>query len=445
MDVYWGISTQRAVQNFQISGRRFPEVFILALAKVKKACVEASLEIGGLDNDRVNAIIQAVDKLLEKHKYLDQFPLDVYQTGSGTQINMNMNEVLANRANEIFGYPLGRKSPVHPNDDVNKNQSSNDVVPTAMHLSALELIDSRLFPALEGLRKSLLLKILEFRGVVKVGRTHLQDAVPIRLSTEFKVYLRQVEQDQLRLRKAREELYYVPIGGTAVGTGLGASRGFEKSAISHLRMVTGFPFRVNPVKAEGIASHSSIVKASGELRLLALSVLKMANDVRLMASGPRAGLGELTIPANEPGSSLMPGKLNPTQAEALVQVCIQVLGNDATISVAEALGSTLDLNVTKPLMIVRLLESIEILANAVNSFVENCLKGLRANAAHIGSKLESNLMVVTRLVPLIGYDEAAEIAQTAAKTGKTIKQVVRERKMRLKGDLDKVLDPKRMA
>jgi fumarate hydratase class II len=444
-DAYWGISTQRAVRNFQISGKRFPEPFIMALARVKKACVEASLEVGSLDDVRAKAIIQAVDELLEERKHLDQFPLDVYQTGSGTQVNMNMNEVLANRANEILGYPLGRKSPVHPNDHVNKNQSSNDVVPTAMHLSALELMDSKLFPALEGLRKSLLQKTLEFKDVVKVGRTHLQDAVPIRLSTEFKVYLRQVELSLLRLKRARDELCYVPIGGTAVGTGLGADRGFDRTAISNLRGITGFPFRLNPVKAEGIASHSAIVKASGELRLLALSVLKMANDVRLMASGPRAGLGELTIPVNEPGSSIMPGKVNPTQAEALVQVCIQIAGNDATISFAEAFGSTLDLNVSKPLMIVRLLESIELLANGITSFVENCLKGLRANVTRIESQLEGDLMVVTSLVPLIGYDVAAEIAQTAARTGKTIKQVVLERRIRLKGDLDKILDPKRMA
>jgi fumarate hydratase class II len=444
-DAYWGISTQRAVRNFQISGKRFPEPFIMALARVKKACVEAGLEVGGLDDARAKAIIQAVDELLEERKHLDQFPLDVYQTGSGTQVNMNMNEVLANRANEILGYPLGRKSPVHPNDHVNKNQSSNDVVPTAMHLSALELMDSKLFPALEGLRKSLLQKTLEFKDVVKVGRTHLQDAVPIRLSTEFRVYLRQVELSLLRLKRVRDELCYVPIGGTAVGTGLGADRGFERAAISHLRGITGFPFRLNPVKAEGIASHSSIVKTSSELRLLALSVLKMANDVRLMASGPRAGLGELRIPANEPGSSIMPGKVNPTQAEALVQVCIQIVGNDATISFAEAFGSTLDLNVSKPLMIVRLLESIELLANGITSFVENCLKGLRANVTRIESQLEGDLMVVTSLVPLIGYDIAAEIAQTAARTGKTIKQVVLERRIRLKGDLDKILDPKRMA
>jgi len=444
-NAYWGISTQRALQNFQISGRGFPESFIMALAEVKKACVEASLEIGGLDADRAKAIIQAVDEILEKRKYLDQFPLDVYQTGSGTQVNMNMNEVLANRANEILGHPLGRKSPVHPNDHVNKNQSSNDVIPTAMHLSALELMDSKLFPALEGLKKSLLQKTLEFKDVVKVGRTHLQDAVPIRLTAEFKVYLRQIELGQLRLKKACDELYYIPIGGTAVGTGLGAGKGFDKAAISHLRRITGFPFRLNPVKAEGIASHSSIVKTSGELRLLALSVLKMANDIRLMASGPRAGLGELTIPANEPGSSIMPGKVNPTQAEALVQVCIQTLGNDAAISVAEAFGSTLDLNVTKPLMIVRLLESIELLANGITSFVENCLKGLSANVTRIESQLESDLMVVSGLVPLIGYDLATEIAQTAAKTGKTVKQVVLERKLRLKGDLDKILDPKRMT
>jgi fumarate hydratase class II len=444
-DAYWGISTQRGVQNFQISGKRFPKPFIIALAKVKKACVEASVEVGGLDDDRAKAIIQAVDEMLEKRKHVDQFPLDVFQTGSGTQVNMNMNEVLANRANEILGYPLGRKSPVQPNDHVNKNQSSNDVIPTAMHLSALDLLDSKLFPALEGLKKSLLQKILEFRDIIKVGRTHLQDAVPIRLSTEFRVYLRQVELAQLRLRKACEELYCVPIGGTAVGTGLGAGRGFDKSAVSHLRRITGFPFRLNPVKAEGIASHNSIANTSSELRLLALSLLKMANDIRLMASGPNSGLGELSIPANEPGSSIMPGKVNPTQAEALVQVCIQALGNDATISIAEAFGSTLDLNVTKPLMIVCLLESIELLANGINSFAEHCLAGLRANVTRIESQLKSDLMVATRLVPLIGYDQAAQVAQTATETGKTIKQVVLERKIRLKGNIDEILDPKRMV
>lgn len=277
-DAYWGINTQRAIQNFQISGKKFPRSFIMALGKVKKACVEANLELGELNDRRAKAIIQAVDELLGEEKYLDQFPLDIFQSGSGTQINMNMNEVLANRANEILGYSLGRKSPVHPNDDVNKSQSSNDVIPTAMHLSALELINSKLFPAMKRLNESLTQKIRDFKNVVKVGRTHLQDAVPIRLSTEFEVYRRQVELSQRRLSNTCNELLTVPIGGTALGTGLGAASGFDKSAVAHLQKITSLHFRLNPVKAEEIASHSTIVETSSELRLLALSILKMAND-----------------------------------------------------------------------------------------------------------------------------------------------------------------------
>ena len=317
-DAYWGINTQRAIQNFQISGKRFSKSFIVALANVKKACVKANLQLGKIDDRKANAIIQAIDELVGEDMYLDQFPLDVFQTGSGTQINMNTNEVLANRANEILGHPLGSKSPVHPNDHVNMSQSSNDVIPTAMHLCALELMNTKLFPALETLRKSLHGKIREFNGVVKVGRTHLQDAVPICLSTEFEVYERQVELNLLRLKNACDELCLVPIGGTAVGTGVNADKNFGKLTVSHLKELTGLPFKLNPVKAEGIASHNSIAKISGDLRLLALSTLKMANDVRWMGSGPRAGLGELTLPANEPGSSIMPGKVNPTQAEALL-------------------------------------------------------------------------------------------------------------------------------
>jgi fumarate hydratase class II len=442
---YWGINTQRAIQNFQISGRRFPKSFITSLAKVKKACARANFELGEIDEGRANAIIQAVDELLGEDKWLDQFPLDVFQTGSGTQINMNMNEVLANRANEILGHRLGSKFPVHANDHVNMSQSSNDVIPTAMHLCALELMNSKLLPALETLRKSLRRKIREFRDIVKVGRTHLQDAVPIRLSTEFEVYERQVQQCQLRLKNTCDELCLVPIGGTAVGTGVNADKNFGKLTVSHLKEITGLPFKLNPVKAEGIASHNSIVKASGELRLLALSTLKMANDIRWMGSGPRAGLGEITLPANEPGSSMMPGKVNPTQAEALIQVCLQVVGNDTTISFAEAFGSTLDLNVTKPLMITNLAEAIELLTNGIQSFVKNCLNGLKANKEHIKSQLESNPMITTNLVPIIGYDKASEIAQTAAKTGKTIKQVIIDANLKIKGDLDRLLDPKKMV
>lgn len=444
-DAYWGISTQRAIRNFKISGKRFPESFIIALAKVKKACVEANVEVGELDDHRAKAIMQAIDELVDEGKYTDQFPLDVFQTGSGSQTNMNMNEVLANRANEMLGHPLGTKFPVHPNDHVNKSQSSNDVIPTTMHLTVLELLNTKLFPALNTLKESLGRKINEFRGIVKVGRTHLQDAVPICLSTEFEVYKRQVELSQLRLKDTCNELCLVPIGGTAVGTGVNADKSFGKLAVSHLKNITGFPFKPNPIKAEGIASHNSIVKVSGELRLLALSVLKMANDIRWMGSGPRAGLGELALPANELGSSIMPGKVNPTQAEALAQVCLQVMGNDATISLAEAFGSTLDLNVTKPLMITNLLDSIELLANGIHSFVQHCLNGLKTNMEQIESQLERNLMVATNLVPIVGYDKASEIAQIAAKSGKTIKQVILETKLEIKGDLDKLLDPKKMV
>lgn len=444
-EAYWGVNTERAVRRFRISGRRFPESFILALAKVKKACVKANLDLGQIEKQKGRAILRAVDELLRYGRFLDQFPVDVFESGSGTQINMNMNEVLANRANEILGHSLGRKFPVHPNDHVNKSQSSNDVIPTAMNLSALQEIKIKLVPALEVLERTLRKKIVEFKDVVKVGRTHLQDAVPIRLSTEFEVFERQVSVCRLRLKDACEELFNVPIGGTAVGTGLDADKNFGKLAVTHLREITGFPFRLNPIKAEGISSHNSIANTSSDLRLLALSILKMSNDIRWMGSGPRAGLGELILPENEPGSSIMPGKINPTQAEALIQVCLQVIGNDTTISFAEALGSTLDLNVAKPLMIVNLLQSVELLAAGIRSFVEYCLQGLEANVEQMNLQLERNLMVVTRLVPILGYDKASEIARVAAKTGKTIKQVVLEMNLKVKGDLDDLLDPTKMA
>lgn len=443
-NAYWGIATQRAIQHFQISGRRFPSSFVRALAEVKKACVKTNLQLGNIDEKSGRAIVAAIEEVLEG-KYSEQFPLDVFQTGSATQFNMNMNEVLANRANEILGYPLGKRFPVHPNDHVNKSQSSNDVIPTAMHVSALELLGSGLFPALERLRKSLRKKIREFEHVVKVARTHLQDAVPIRLSTEFEVYERQVAANRRRLKSACSELYFVPLGGTVVGTGIDADRNFGMLAVSYLTEITGAPFKLNPVKAEGIASHSSIVETSGALRLLALSILKMANDIRWMGSGPNAGLGELTLPSNEPGSSIMPGKVNPTQAEALIQVCLQVIGNDVTISFAEGFGSMLDLNVAKPLMIVNLLDSIALLAKGINSFVRYCLNGLKANADHINSQLEKNLMVITNLVPLIGYDKASEIARRASRTGKTMKQTMLEMGLKIKGNLDDLLDPRKMV
>jgi fumarate hydratase class II len=443
-NAYWGISTQRAVRYFQISGRRFPMCFIRSLAEVKKACIKANLQLGNIDEKKSRAILAAIEEVL-RGKHAEQFPVDVFQTGSGTQFNINMNEVLSNRANEILGFPLGKKSPVHPNDHVNKSQSSNDMIPTAMHLSTLELLDLDLFPALENLRKILRRKIHEFEGIVKVGRTHLQDAVPIRLSTEFEVYERQVTTNRKRLKNACAELCYIPIGGTAVGTGIEADKNFGEVAVSFLRETTGFRFKLNPVKAEGIASHSAIVETGGALRLLALSILKMANDIRWMGSGPNAGLGELSLPSNELGSSLMPGKVNPTQAEALIQVCLQVIGNDVTVSLAEGFGSVLDLNVAKPLMIANLLDSIKLLANGINSFVKYCLNGLKANTNSINSQLEKNLMLVTNLVPLIGYDKASEIARRAITKGKTIKETMLEMGAKIEGNLDELLDPKKMV
>jgi fumarate hydratase class II len=405
----------------------------------------ANLELKLIDKEKGKALLQAMEELIEEKKYLDQFPIDIFQTGSGTQTNMNMNEVLANRANEILGFPLGKKHPIHPNDHANKGQSSNDVIPTTMHVSVLYITHQQLFLALTKLKETLIQKINEFEGIIKVGRTHLQDAVPIPLSLEFEVYNRQIEINEERLKKACEELCYVPIGGTALGTGINTHKDFARIVTKRLSEITGFPIKSNPVKAEGIASHNSIVNVSGTIRHLALSLLKMANDIRWMGSGPRAGLSELIIPPNEPGSSIMPGKINPTQSEALIQVCLQIIGNDTVISFAEGYGSILDLNVCKPVMIFNLLDSIKILSAGINSFIENCLKDLKANINQINSHLERMLMIVTNLSPLIGYDKTSEIVQKAYREGKTIKEVIIEMGLELKEDLDELLDPKKMV
>ena len=441
--VYWGVNTQRAIQNFQISGIKFPEIFLTSIAEIKKGCLLANVDLDLIDKEKGDAILKAVNEIIEEDMYLDQFPIDIFQTGSGTQTNMNMNEVLANRANQILGFPMGKKHPVHPNDHVNKSQSSNDVIPSAMHLSALHMIQ-KLLPTLERLVQSLETKIKEYKDIVKVGRTHLQDAVPIPLSLEFEVYKKQIETNIERLRRACDELYYIPIGGTALGTGLNAHEDFAKLTVAHLSKITNLPFKNNPVKAEGIASHNTIVKVSGNLRLLSLSLLKMANDIRWMGSGPRAGLSELKLPQNEPGSSIMPGKVNPTQSEALIQVCLQVLGNDSVISFGEAYGSILDLNVCKPIMIVNLLESINILIGGINSFIDHCLIDLEANEDQINNQLEEMLMVITNLVPIIGYDKCSEIAQKAYKEGKTCKKVIKEMGLEI-DNLDELLDPKNMV
>lgn len=441
---YWGINTQRAIENFQISQKRFPEIFLLSLAQVKNACLKANLKAKIIENDLAKAIQQAIDELLIEKKFLDQFPIDIFQTGSGTQINMNMNEVLANRANEILSHPLGKKEPVHPNDHVNKSQSSNDVIPTAMHISIITLIHTELIPALNLLDEALNKKIKEFKDIIKIGRTHLQDAVPIPLSTEFSVYQIQIKTAQKRLKNALDELYLLPLGGTVLGTGLNAPKDFDVSVDEELSKLTNYPLKVNPVKAEGIASHNTVVKTSGVLKQLALSVLKMANDIRWMGSGPRAGLSELILPQNELGSSIMPGKINPTQSEALIQVAIQVIGNDTTITFAEGFGSILDLNVATPVMIINLLESIEILSRGITSFVNHCLLDLKANKEKIQYDLDHSLMIVTRLTPIIGYEKAGEIAKRAFETGKTIKEVIKEMKLEIE-DIDTLLDTKEMV
>ena len=441
--VYWGINTQRAILNFQISGLKFPEIFISSLAELKKACLLANIDLDLVEKEKGEAILKAVDEILVEGKYHDQFPIDIFQTGSGTQTNMNMNEVLANRANQILGFPMGKKHPVHPNDHVNKSQSSNDVIPSTMHVSALHMIQ-KLLPTLEKLVESLKTKIVEYKNIVKVGRTHLQDAVPIPLSLEFEVYKKQIETNIERLGSACNELYYIPIGGTALGTGLNAHEDFAKLTVAHLSKITELPLKINPIKAEGIASHNTIVNVSGNLRLLSLSLLKMANDIRWMGSGPRAGLSELTLPQNEPGSSIMPGKVNPTQSEALIQVCLQVLGNDSVISFGEAYGSILDLNVCKPVMIVNLLESFDILIGGINSFIDHCLIDLEANKEQINNQLEEMLMTITNLAPIIGYDKCSEIAQKAYKEGKTCKKVIKEMGLKI-DNLDELLDPKKMV
>ncbi len=442
-DVFWGINTQRAIQNFQISGVKFPQIFITSLAELKKACLLANMDLDIVDKEKGDAILKAVNEILEEDKYYDQFPIDIFQTGSGTQTNMNINEVLANRANQVLGFPMGKKHPVHPNDHVNKSQSSNDVIPSAMHISTLHMIQ-QLLPTLKKLVESLDTKIKEYKDIVKVGRTHLQDAVPIPLSLEFEVYKKQIETSIERIRDVCNELYHIPIGGTALGTGLNAHEDFARLTVTHLSKLTNIPFKINLVKAEGIASHNTIVNVSGNLRLLSLSLLKMANDIRWMGSGPRAGLAELILPQNEPGSSIMPGKVNPTQSEALIQVCLQVLGNDYIISFGEAYGSILDLNVCKPVMIVNLLESFDILMGGINSFIDNCLIDLKANEEQINNQLEEMLMTITNLAPIIGYDKCSEIAQRAYKEGKTCKKVITEMGLKI-DNLDELLDPKKMV
>ena len=419
-DKYWGAQTQRSLQNFRIGEERMPLPLLRALAIVKRAAAEVNQSLGLLDRKRARAIVQAAQEVIDG-KLDDQFPLVVWQTGSGTQTNMNLNEVIANRANELLGGKRGEKSPVHPNDHVNMSQSSNDVFPTAMHIAAACEMAYLLDPALAHLQDALTAKAKEFSKIVKIGRTHTQDATPLTLGQEFSGYAEQVKLGIARTRLGLKQFYPLAQGGTAVGTGLNAKPQFGKLFAKRVAAITGLPFVSAPNKFEALASNDAYVFAHGALDSVAAGLFKIANDIRFLGSGPRSGLGELVLPENEPGSSIMPGKVNPTQSEALTMVCARVFGNQTTISVAGSQGH-FELNVYKPVMAYAMLQSIRLVADAARSFTDNCVVGIRANEQRIRELTERSLMLVTALAPKIGYDKAAKIAKTAHANGTTLRE-----------------------
>src|SRR5262244_3596480 len=419
-NVYWGAQTQRSLMNFKISSERMPQGLIAALAQVKRACAQVNLELGQLDETKAKAIIRAADEVISGNLG-DQFPLVVWQTGSGTQTNMNVNEVIANRASELLGGPRGEGRKIHPNDDVNRGQSSNDVFPTAMHVAAITALKEQLAPAIRKLRDTLARKAEDFQSIIKIGRTHLQDATPLTLGQEFSGYVSQLDHGLQHVENALPHLCELAIGGTAVGTGLNAHPEFGERVAAELAKMTGHPFVSAPNKFEALANHDALVHGHGVLKTLAASLMKIANDIRWLASGPRSGLGEITIPENEPGSSIMPGKVNPTQCEALTMVAVQVMGNDAAIGFAGSQGN-FELNVFKPVMIFNYLHSVELLADSCNSFVDHCVAGMEVNREHMQAHLHNSLMLVTALAPKIGYDNAAKVAKAAHKDHKSLRE-----------------------
>ena len=442
-DVYWGAQTQRAVENFPISGLRFGRRFLHALGLIKKAAAEANLELGLLDPKLARAVIQASDEVAEG-KLDAHFPIDIFQTGSGTSTNSNANEVIASRANEILGTPLGDKGPVHPNDHVNMSQSSNDVIPSAIHVAALVAIEQDLLPALRDLEKSLTTKAKEFDPIVKTGRTHLMDATPIRLGQEFGGYASQVDHGIRRVQSARASLAELAIGGTAVGTGINAHPDFAQKVVDKVNASTKVRFRVAENHFEAQGTQDSLVEASGALRTVALSMMKIANDVRWMGSGPRAGLGELALPAIQPGSSIMPGKVNPVIPEAVMQVAAEVMGNDVAIAVANS-HSNLDLCTMMPVMHRNLQESIEILAAAARVFARKCIDGLEANKEFLHRTADLSPAIATRLNPIIGYERAAELAKESVRTGIPIKELVVQKGILKREEAEKLLDPRTLT
>ena len=419
-DRYWGAQTQRSLRNFRIGGERMPPALVRALGIQKKAAALANMALEVLDPRLGRAIVEAAEEVIDG-TLADHFPLVVWQTGSGTQTNMNANEVISNRAIEALGGEMGSKKPVHPNDHVNMGQSSNDSFPTAMHIAAAEQIHHELLPALEHLHAALAAKAQDFSDIVKIGRTHLQDATPLTLGQEFSGYATQIAYGIERVKASLPQLCRLAQGGTAVGTGLNAKTGFAEAFAEEVARITGLPFVTAENKFEALATHDALVDAHGSLNTLAVSLMKIANDIRLLGSGPRCGIGEISLPENEPGSSIMPGKVNPTQSEAMTMVCAQVMGNQTTVSIAGATGH-FELNVFKPVIAYNVLQSIRLLADACNSFTNNAVLGIEANRERIGQLLNESLMLVTALNPHIGYDKAAAIAKKAHKEGTTLKQ-----------------------
>jgi fumarate hydratase class II len=443
-DAYYGAQTARAMENFPVSDLRFNRRFIAAMGLVKWCCAQVNHDLGLLDEKRVRLIQQAAQEVIDR-KLDSQFVVDIFQTGSGTSTNMNANEVIAGRANELATGKRGGKDPIHPNDHVNMEQSSNDVIPTAMHISASMAIKDSLSPSLEHLAAALKRKADQYDSVVKIGRTHLQDATPIRLGQELGGYAQQAKLGTARCQRAIHALRELPLGGTAVGTGINSHPDFAKKAAALIAQKTGIAFEEAANHFEAQSAKDAIVEASGLTKTIAVSLTKIANDIRWLASGPRCGLGEISIPATQPGSSIMPGKVNPVMSEMVLQVAAQVIGNDATVAWAGAMGSNFELNVMMPVMAFNLLQSIELLSRAAKIFADRCVAGLEANAERCAELVEQSLAMCTSLAPAIGYDKAAEVAKESHKTGKTVRQVAAEKKLLGDTELKKALDPVRMT
>ncbi|MGE0844884.1 MAG: class II fumarate hydratase [Flavobacteriaceae bacterium] len=441
-DRYWGAQSQRSLGNFKIGIEKQPAPVIRALGIVKRAAAETNMALKRLDPKIGKAIVKAADEVMEG-KLDGHFPLVVWQTGSGTQSNMNANEVISNRAIEILGGEMGSKNPVHPNDHCNMSQSSNDTYPTAMHIAAAEQAVTELLPAADHLIRALDDKSRAFAKIIKIGRTHTQDATPLTLGQEFSGYVAALKYGVKRIEAALKDVYLLAQGGTAVGTGLNAPKGFAQGFAARVSGITGLPFKTAPNKFEALASHGALANLHGSLNALATDLFKIANDIRFLGSGPRSGLGELVLPENEPGSSIMPGKVNPTQSEALTMVCAQVFGNETTVTVAASQGH-FELNVFKPVIIYNVLQSIRLLADAMVSFADNCVAGIEANTQRITSLMEQSLMLVTALAPKIGYDNAARIAKTAHKNGTTLREEALKSGLVTAAEYDAIVRPEKM-